>query len=545
MAQYTVNVAGFTPAQQAAVASAAKFAAPGNSVNIVGGSPASSSPPPAPASAPTTGSGPAVSQTSLGTLTTMSKSTIPAPVQPVTYFYGVDRKGAPIYESSVPGAALDIPNAVPAPGTPLPTSTTPSRTLPAPVFGLPSYPTAAPAAAPSPISQSYSALLSSIDAIQGKILSATTPSDEEQRLAKELATKKDELSKFDIGSIQATEDLYGTGRGRTLGTIGLENTQVQRSRALERFGLAQEADTITNQLGMAQSDRQQRGALAQTEYELATKKLDIAMNVESHMEKVHQDEQNNARQYLLDVVGFVQGKTFEQLDPQTQAAITNAVADSPITLGMVKTALASAAASAQAQAQGRQFQVAGVGIVQVAADGSGYKVVVPASGKTSTGTSAPTFEQYVAQQNLPLPSMTQERIAQLRTEYDTKYPGAAGGVGAKFSSTQFNNGVQNAGVTADAFRGLPYDVQNFYVSAPQAQINTVHDTLAQVAAGSMTPTAAGAWVNSSQITPTMKTYLLRKIGEVSAGVAPKSGSGGGIISALGTGWHAVTNFFGI
>lgn len=58
MATYTVNTAGFTPAQVAAVNAAAKLAAPGNSVNVVSspapssGGGGSSAPAPAPAPAP-------------------------------------------------------------------------------------------------------------------------------------------------------------------------------------------------------------------------------------------------------------------------------------------------------------------------------------------------------------------------------------------------------------------------------------------------------------------------------------------------------------
>lgn len=508
------------------------------------------------------------SQTGVGTLTTIPKVT-PQPVAgaptytpataPVTYTPAAngaalpkssglsDKDALAVYNAGIKGglsptaAAAVVQKSNPTFAIP---GSTPTPTTPA-VPTYPTVPTYTPSSATSNITTAYNDLLGSISSIESRILSAATPTDEEKQLQQELAAKKDQLAKFDIGSLQATENLYGTGAGRALGTIGTENTTIQRTRALERLGLAQEADTLTNSLSMAQSNRQQLGELAQTEYNLAKSKLDIAMNVQNEMTKLHDDEQDRARQYLLDVVDFAQGKTFDQLDPESQAAITTAVANSPITLGMVKTALQSGFDKAQAADEGRLFQVSGLGVVQVNKDGSGYKVVVPSSGTPPSPTgSPPTFEQYVANQNLPFPTLTQDKLTQLRAEYDSKY----GSVNkTSFTPSQLNNGAQNAGLSVSDFKAQPYDVQNFYASAPDGQITALNKELAGVANGTIKLADAKAWVNGSQITPTMKQYLNAKFDAIHP--ATQTSGGGGILNsvgnALGSGWNAITSFFGI
>ena len=103
--------------------------------------------------------------------------------------------------------------------------------------------------------------------------------------------------------------------------------------------MAQDAENIINLLNMTQAQRQNQGEVAQAQFNLAAKKLDIAMGVQKEMTRISDDEKDSARSFLLDVIDFAQGKEYAELDPQTQQAINNAVADSPLTLGMIKNAL--------------------------------------------------------------------------------------------------------------------------------------------------------------------------------------------------------------
>lgn len=385
----------------------------------------------------------------IGTLTTIPKAPLSTPA-PTGTTPAVDLSGAYARTGVTPPAPVSTNASAP---------TTP--TLPT----VPQYPTPAPDASSSKITDAYNTLLDSMSAIEAKIASASTPSSDEVQLQQQLAAKKDQLSKFDIGSLQATEDLYGQGRGTTTTTLGRQEVQQNRTRSLARLGMAQEADTLTNQLGLAQDARKNLGDLATTEYNLASKKLDVALGVAKEMDTLHQSQQDNARQYLLDLVGHFDGKTYDQLDDATKQSINNAVANSPITLDMVKTALTTSAASAAATADGRMYSVSGLGIVMVNKDGSGYKVVVPETVKPGSGTptGTPTFEDYVSKQNLPIPSLTTDRLAQLKTEYDAKYSGANAG-SKTFTQTQVNKGAAVAGVPLATFSSYDDDSKNTFIN---------------------------------------------------------------------------------
>ncbi len=243
--------------------------------------------------------------------------------------------------------------------------------------GLPEYPSYKEPQSETAITDAYNSLIKSITAIEDKIKSNSTPSEEEKTLAKDLAAKKAELATFDIDLEKRVNNLYGQGRGATLRGLGVDETIERRSSALERLGLATEAQTLTTALGLA---KEARGALseeAKTEYDLAGKRFDIALNLQKEMDKINSEDKDDARQYLLDVVSFAGSKPFEELEKTTQDAIMRAVSNSPITLDMVKTALRSSSEKAKATATGDLRTIPGLGVVQVNKDGSGYTVVVP------------------------------------------------------------------------------------------------------------------------------------------------------------------------
>lgn len=348
------------------------------------------------------------------------------------------------------------------PATPPPAGTANGYVAPS-VAGLPSYPSSYSASdSVKTITDSYKKTLDEITKLEGSLKSAVVASPEEQQLQQELAAKKAELNNFDLTSLEASNALRGQGRGTTIGTINNQDTVLQRTRALERLGLAQEADTLTTQLGLAQDARKQQGDLAQTQYSLATKKLDIALGIEDKLKSIADDEKDNARQFLLDTVNFADGKTYDQLDAATQQAITHAVANSPITLDMVKIALKSGADKAAASAAGNLRSVSGLGVVQVMPNGKGgftYKVVVPENPTPAPAANVPTFEQYVASQNIPLPALTQDKLATLRNEYNTKYGNTQVSLG-KLTPTNKSDLAQ-AGLTSAAPAA-----QSFFLNAP-------------------------------------------------------------------------------
>lgn len=196
---------------------------------------------------------------------------------------------------------------------------------------------------PVDITQSFQDVSDRIDQISKDILASKTPTPEEKQLLKDLQEKKASLRTFDLETLQRVESFVGTGRGRTTAFVGKQQAKERRVRALERLGLAQEAQSLTELLGLEETERRALGDIATTQLSLAGKKLDLALGLKSEFDKLNEKEQDDARAFILDVIDFSQGKTFEELDPGVQQQIINSVADSPLTLSMVKTALESGA----------------------------------------------------------------------------------------------------------------------------------------------------------------------------------------------------------
>lgn len=184
------------------------------------------------------------------------------------------------------------------------------------------------------------------------------------------------------------------------------------------------------------------------------------------------------------------------------------------------------------------------------ANGAGGGSGTGAGGSGTGGGAKVTWDAYLAQQEQKM----QANIApgsKLYNDLHTQWEQLSAPAGkSPFTVKDQANGAQNAGLSIASFPALPVDVQNFYVKAPQAQINAVNKEFAAIRAGTETAANAKKWVASSQITDTMKDYLNRKIDEIGSTTPAGSGtSGGGLVNGiehgLGSGWHALTNFLGI
>lgn len=329
------------------------------------------------------------------------------------------------------------------------------------VPGLPQYPTDTPGT--TPITDAYNTLMSNITSIEDKIKSNATPSSEEQELAKELADKKAQLAQFDTSLETRVNNLYGQGRGATLGNLGLQETTERRSSALERLGLAQEANTLTTQLGLAQDARKAQGDEATTEYNLASKKLDLVLGVQKEIADMSEKQQDKARQYLLDVVSFAGSKTYDQLDDPTQNAITHAVANSPITLDMVKTSLQNASEKAAANKAGNLRNVAGVGLVQVDPTSGQYTVIAPEQPKAPKETVKPVTDGKLVATADDISKLDQLLIASktVGAEADGQY------VDPNLYEKIYNNWLTSGGTTAGFIKQFP----------PKYYINPENQTL--------------------------------------------------------------------
>lgn len=196
------------------------------------------------------------------------------------------------------------------------------------------------------ITDAFKAVNKQIEDVERDILASKTPSEEEKQLLKDLQEKKASLRTFDTETLQRTESFIGTGRGRTTAFVGKQQAKERRVRALERLGLSQEAQTLVEELALERGERETLGGIASERLKLAGERLDLSLGLQRELAKFDEQEKSEARSFILDVIDFSEGKTFEELEIDIQQRIITSVADSPLTLSMVKTALENGAKGA-------------------------------------------------------------------------------------------------------------------------------------------------------------------------------------------------------
>lgn len=103
----------------------------------------------------------------------------------------------------------------------------------------------------------------------------------------------------------------------------------------------------------------------------------------------------------------------------------------------------------------------------------------------------------------------------------------------RFTSTQLSKGIFNAGITAKDFQALPYDVQNYFINAPSAQIKEIRDAISNVASGKEEAKDVITEINNSNNSPDTKEYLTRLVNSAIP-TSPKT-----------SGWDKIKKWLGI
>lgn len=127
------------------------------------------------------------------------------------------------------------------------------------------------------------------------------------------------------------------------------------------------------------------------------------------------------------------------------------------------------------------------------------------------------------------------------------------GVTTTFTSGQENNGAQNAGLPIAEFKGLPGDVQNFFVSAPPNFIGAFNDAISKAQAGQPVEYTDNSdkahpvqvsyeqLIQDSNAPESVKQYLIQRIHSATKAPASTS-SNGGILSSIGSAFGNIWNY---
>lgn len=81
----------------------------------------------------------------------------------------------------------------------------------------------------------------------------------------------------------------------------------------------------------------------------------------------------------------------------------------------------------------------------------------------------------------------------------------------KFTTTQSNNGAQNAGLGVEEFKGLDTDVQNFFVNGNNQAISAFNDVIQGVQQGTEDPEQVINEIKTSNLANSVKNYLIERI----------------------------------
>lgn len=129
-------------------------------------------------------------------------------------------------------------------------------------------------------------------------------------------------------------------------------------------------------------------------------------------------------------------------------------------------------------------------------------------------------------------------IANPNPTSSTSPTGSTSSTAVKFTATQFNSGAAKAGLTLDAFKALPPDVQNYFVNTSATSISAIQSLFSEVQSGAKTSASVTALIDSANISQPVKDYWKAKL----ATITTTTTSSGGFLSNL---WGGIKGLIGL
>lgn len=174
---------------------------------------------------------------------------------------------------------------------------------------------------------------------QSKITGYMQPGAEEAALQKEVLGLQQTDREKQLAEQGAVLGLEGQGRGITTGLVRGQQAQLQRQQALEQQKRSMDILAKSESLQALTGIRKTALDTAKEALGFENTMFEKMLGVEEALRGLDKTTKEDARQTLSDILDFSKGQSFEELDPQSQQSIINAVANSPYTLGQVQQAL--------------------------------------------------------------------------------------------------------------------------------------------------------------------------------------------------------------
>lgn len=153
--------------------------------------------------------------------------------------------------------------------------------------------------------------------------SALTPSAEETALTN------------DINNLNASERqglLNIENKPIAMEFITGQQAQIQKQAAIDRLAKSESLQALTGQrLGRLDALKAQLG--------FEDNRFEKLLGLQKEFQNISKNQRDEARTTLGDIINYSQGKSFDELDPDSQQQIINSTANSPLSLGIVKQAM--------------------------------------------------------------------------------------------------------------------------------------------------------------------------------------------------------------
>lgn len=144
---------------------------------------------------------------------------------------------------------------------------------------------------------------------------------------------------------QAKQTLLDLQQGLRQGLVNTENKPIamqfitgqqaamQKQGSLDILAASENLQALSGQRASLLDNLKTQLGFTQKNYE-------DYLGLNKEFRSIDKEQRDTARQTLADIIQFGEGKSYDQLDPESKQQIINAVADSPLSLGLVKTAMA-------------------------------------------------------------------------------------------------------------------------------------------------------------------------------------------------------------
>ena len=111
-----------------------------------------------------------------------------------------------------------------------------------------------------------------------------------------------------------------------------QQAQIQKQAALDRLAKSESLQALTGQrLGRLDALKAQLG--------FEDNRFEKLLGLQKEFQNISKNQRDEARTTLGDIINYSQGKSFDELDPDSQQQIINSTANSPLSLGIVKQAM--------------------------------------------------------------------------------------------------------------------------------------------------------------------------------------------------------------